>query len=101
MVQFNYEYPRRLRAAHVGCGGHSFRNILPAYRYAPIDLVAVCDLDGARAAHFARQFGAERWYTDYRFLLEDERPEAVFLVTGYGPDGRPTYPELAVQALAA
>src|SRR5205823_1108594 len=33
--------------------------------------------------------------------LEDERPEAVFLVTGYRPDGRPTYPELALQALAA
>jgi predicted dehydrogenase len=101
VVQYRFEYTRRLRVAHVGCGGHSFRNILPCYRYAPVDLVAVCDADAGRAAEFARQFGAERWYTEYAHLLEDERPEAVFLVTGYGPDGRPTYPSLALQALAA
>src|SRR5207302_9720112 len=101
MVQYDFQYPRRVRAVHVGCGGHSFRNILPSYRFAPIELLAVCDVDARRAETFAREFGAERWYTDYQALLEDERPEAVFLVTGYLPDGRPTYPELAVQALAA
>jgi predicted dehydrogenase len=101
MVQYDFEYSRRVRAVHVGCGGHSFRNILPSYRYAPIELLAVCDVRAERAETFAREFGAERWYTDYRALLEDERPEAVFLVTGYLPDGRPTYPELAIRALAA
>ncbi len=101
MVQFSHEYPRRLRVAHVGCGGHSFRNVFPAYRYAPVDLVAVTDRDPDRAAACARQFGAERWYSDYEHLLADERPEAVILVTGYGADHRPTYPALALKALAA
>src|SRR5438094_634840 len=101
MIRYNYEYERRLRVAYLGCGGHSFRNVLPCFQYAPADLVAVCDLQEARAAAFARQFGARRSYTDYVAMLAEERPEAVFIVTGYDRGGRPTYPQLAEQALRA
>jgi predicted dehydrogenase len=34
-------------------------------------------------------------------MLAEEKPEAVFIVTGYDRDGRPTYPKLAEQALRA
>src|SRR5206468_10876079 len=98
MIKFNYEYERKLRVAYLGCGGHSFRNIFPCFQFAPVDLVAVCDLQEARAAAFARQFGARRHYTDYARMLAEERPEAVFIVTGYDAAGRPTYPPLAEQA---
>jgi len=101
MIRYNHEYERRLRVAYLGCGGHSYRNILPCFQYAPVELVAVCDLQEARAAAFARQFGAGRHYTDYAAMLAAERPEAVFIVTGYGSDGRPTYPVLAEEALRA
>jgi predicted dehydrogenase len=101
MIRYSYEYPRRLRVAHVGCGGHSFRNILPAYRYAPVELAAVCDRERARAEAFAREFGAGRAENDFERLLAEVRPQAVFLVTGYEADGRPSYPRLALQALAA
>ena len=41
--QFRHEYERRLRIAVVGCGGHAYRNILPALNYLPVDLLATCD----------------------------------------------------------
>lgn len=100
-VKYAHEYETKLRAAHIGCGGHSFRNILPAYQYAPIDLAAVCDLDGDKAAAFARQFGAGAAYTDYARMLAEVRPQAVFIVTNYEPDGRPQSVDLALAALAA
>src|SRR5579885_1151624 len=87
LVRYNHEYERRLRVCFVGAGGHSFRNVYPAFRYAPVDLVAVCDLDEARARAYARQFGAERAYGDVEAMLAAERPEAVFVVTSYEPDG--------------
>mgnify|MGYP000029445960 CR=1 FL=1 len=100
-VRYAHEYDRRLRALHLGCGPHSYRNVLPAYRYAPIELAAVCDRQEERARAFARQFGAQAWYTDFARALDEIRPEVVFLVAGYLPDGRPAYPELALQALRA
>lgn len=100
-VKHAYEYETRLTVAHIGCGGHSFRNILPAYQYAPLDLAAVCDLDGNKAAAFARQFGARASYTDYARMLAELRPQAVSIVTNYDRDGRPQSVDLALAALAA
>ena len=80
-VRYSFEYERRLRVGFVGAGGHSWRNVYPTFRYAPVDLVAICDLDQPRAAAYARMFGAERTYADYREMLRAERPEAVFIVT--------------------
>lgn len=101
MIRYNFEYERRLRTVFLGCGGHSYRNVLPCFRYAPIDLVAVCDRVEDRAAAFARQFGALRHYTEFPRMLAEERPEAVFIVTGYDAEGRPTYPPLAMEAMRA
>ena len=100
-IRYNFEYDRRLRACFIGAGGHSFRNIYPTFRYAPVELAAICDLDRDRASSYARLFGAERHYTDHREMLERERPEAVFVVTSYEPDGRVAGTGLAMDALAA
>jgi predicted dehydrogenase len=54
--------------------------ILPALRFAPIDLVAVCDIDIDRARHAARTFGAERVYTDHADLLSGEDLDVVAIV---------------------
>ncbi|KPK61986.1 MAG: hypothetical protein AMK73_07050 [Planctomycetes bacterium SM23_32] len=91
----------RVRAGFIGCGSHAFRNIYPTLQFAPVDLVATCDLDEQKAGAFARQFGAPASYTDYGAMLEAQRPDAVFIVTGYDEGGRPTYPELAVERLKA
>jgi predicted dehydrogenase len=91
----------RIRAGFIGCGSHSFRNIYPTFQFAPVDLVAVCDLVPAKARTFAAQFGAQRAYTDYHEMLTRENLDAVFIVTGYDPQGRPLYPALAADCLAA
>lgn len=91
----------RIRVGFIGCGSHAFRNVYPALQFAPVRLVATCDLDGERARRFARQFGADRWYTDHHRMLADESLDAVFIVTNYDEDGRPRFPALAMDALRA
>jgi predicted dehydrogenase len=94
---------RVLRVGFVGCGDHSFRNIYPALRYCPVELVAVCDRDRDRAEQYRVQFGAGRSMSNPRELLA-EGLDAVFVVTGYEPiDGgvRTTHADLACDFLAA
>lgn len=91
----------RIRAAFIGCGGHSFRNIYPTFRFAGVELVATCDLSADRAAAYARLFGAERSYTDYQEMLRNEQPEAVFIVTNYDTDGTPKFMRLAQECMRA
>jgi predicted dehydrogenase len=90
-----------VRAGFIGCGSHAFRNIYPALQYAPVDLVATCDLSLAKAEAFGRRFGAQRWYDNHRRMLAEESLDAVFIVTNYDEAGRPRYPDLAIDCLAA
>ena len=99
-VAYNFEYERRLRVCFIGAGSHSFRNVYPTFQYAPVELVAIADIQGERAEAYARQFGARSYYTDYRQMLDQERPDAVFIVTSYHPDGRVQATDLALDALA-
>lgn len=100
-VRYSFEYERKLRAAFIGAGGHSFRNVYPTFQYAPIDLVAICDRDADRAAAYARQFGAKAFYTDHHEMLTREKPDVVFIVTSYDEQGRPQATQLALDALEA
>jgi predicted dehydrogenase len=86
-IRYNFEYERRLKACFIGAGGHAYRNVYPTFRYAPVDLAAICDLDAARAQGFARVFGGERTYTDHHQMLAAEKPDVVFIVTNYTEDG--------------
>jgi predicted dehydrogenase len=100
-IRYNFEFDRRVKACFIGAGGHAYRNVYPALRYAPVELLGVCDLDQARAEKVARLFGAEAAYTDHRDMLDRERPELVFIVTAYNPDGRVQATDLALEALEA
>jgi len=67
---------RQLRAAVIGVGAMG-RNHARVYNEIPdVDLVAVADLDPARAREAARLYGAQA-YIDYRRMLEEVRPEVV------------------------
>lgn len=92
---------RRVRVAFIGCGSHAFRNLYPCLQFAPVELVAVCDLKREKAEAYARAFGAPKVFTDYRRMLAEEAPEAVLLCLGYDPQGRPLYPAVAADCLAA
>ncbi|NOU68879.1 gfo/Idh/MocA family oxidoreductase [Paenibacillus sp. LMG 31461] len=100
-VQYNFEFEQKLRICFIGAGGHSFRNIYPTLQYAPVDLVAICDTNGDRAMAYARQFGANATYTDYKQMFAKEKPDAVFIVTSYTPDGRVQATDMAMDALRA
>lgn len=91
----------QLRVGFIGCGSHAFRNIYPTFQFNPIRLVATCDLDATRAEAFAKQFGADRHYTDHRHMLTADDIDAVFIVTNYDPHGRPRYVSLAADCLRA
>ena len=68
LVTYNHEYPKQLRTGVIGCGGHAHRNVYPTFQYAPVNLVAVCDLDPVRSATCAKVFGAERHHSDWKSL---------------------------------
>lgn len=107
MVQkYAFEYERRLRIGIVGCGEHSARNILPALQYAPVDLVAACDLNRERAETVGRTFGALHAYTDFVEMIQREALDAVYMVVSTrrlsgGGEGASPYPPLAVRAMEA
>jgi predicted dehydrogenase len=71
-VAYNYEYPKKLRTGFIGCGGHAFRNVYPTFQYAPVNLVAVCDLNPAKAQVCAKVFGADRYYSNHAEMLQRE-----------------------------
>jgi predicted dehydrogenase len=54
--------------------------ILPALRFAPIDLVAVCDLDAGLAERAARAYGAQARYSRYSDLLARDDLDVVAVV---------------------
>ncbi|MYB77689.1 MAG: Gfo/Idh/MocA family oxidoreductase, partial [Chloroflexi bacterium] len=100
-MPFNYEYARHIRAGFIGCGKHAFQSILPSFQYAPVELIAVCDLIEERARFCARQFGALRSYTDYAEMLAQEELDAVFVVLNHDAQGRPQYAPVAIDVLRA
>lgn len=91
-----HEEGKRLKVALVGCGNHAYRSILPCLDYLPVDLVAVCDLDIARAQKYVRHFGARAAFTSLEEAAAKAGAEAVIL--SVGPK---QHPDLACQALAA
>ena len=102
MLKYGFEHgDDRIRAGFVGCGGHAFRNVYPALRYAPIDLVAVCDIQISRAEAYARDFGGQRVYDDHQKMLAAEELDAVFVVTNYDENSLPRFPAIAIDAMQA
>jgi predicted dehydrogenase len=101
LIKYNFEYEKKIKVCFIGAGGHSFRNIYPTFQYAPIDLVAICDVDGEKASAYAKQFGAATHYTNHLDMLQLERPDAVFIVTSYHSDGRVQATDLAFDCLKA
>lgn len=63
----------------IGAGHHASWTLYPTLQYFPeVELACVCDLDGEKAKRVGRRFGAERFYTDYREMLDKEKLGAVF-----------------------
>ena len=67
-----------LRIGFIGAGIVAQFQIYPSLYFAPIKLVAVCDLDGERAHQVAQKYGA-RSYSDYHEMFAKEDLEAVLI----------------------
>ncbi len=87
---------RRLRAGVVGIGSHCRRNILPATRHVPLDLVAFCDVDVPTATRMAPGYGVPSVYQHLGDMLAGESLDVVLLVVGPRQ-----HPALAREALEA
>ncbi|HPQ46471.1 MAG TPA: Gfo/Idh/MocA family oxidoreductase [Clostridia bacterium] len=73
------------RICHIGCGAMSVRGHGPALMkyaadYPDTEISACCDVDYTRAVAFCDEFGFKRAYSDWKKMLEDEKPDAVSLV---------------------
>jgi len=67
----------KLRVAFIGCGGQASLLQANLPQVASIEFVATCDLVQEKAERNARRFGALKAYTDFRKMIEAERPDAV------------------------
>jgi len=73
----------RIAVAVVGCGFFA-RNHLHAWKDLAaegVDLVAVCDIDPAKAQAAAAAFGVPHWYDDAERMLREAKPGLVDIVT--------------------
>ena len=66
----------------IGCGDIAQKRVAPALRnLAAGKLIAVNRAQSELAAGFAKQFGAKRWYLDWKKLLLDEEIDAIYIAT--------------------
>lgn len=96
MTVYQREYERRLRIGMVGVGSHSYRNILPALHYLPVELVAICDLDEDLARRTAAEFGVPETYSDTAKMYAEANLDAVLICVSPG-----LHPRLAIEAMKA
>jgi len=70
---------RKVRLGIVGCGfvAHLHMNALRQVTGVEVEVVGVASRTPERAEAFARQYGIANYYTDYRYLLENEDIDAI------------------------
>lgn len=72
---------RQVNVAVIGAGSMANRVHYPSLTSFPdVNLVAMCDLDPVRLEATADAFGVARRYSDYRRMIEDTDPDAVYAI---------------------
>ena len=95
-MNYQRDFPERLRVGIVGVGSHAYRNILPAMNYLPVSLQAVCDTNLPLAQTTAAQYGARGCYQTAAEMYRNERLDAVFICVS-----PLLHPQLACEAFDA
>lgn len=72
----------------IGAGNFARAILLPVLARTQASIAYIADIDGAAARYAARKFGAERAVTDYRHALDDDRVQAVLVVTAHNTHAR-------------
>lgn len=71
-----------LRICYIGAGAFTNIFMFPQLAQHKLELAAVCDLDEAKARAAQVKYGFAKVYTDFRAMLDAEKPQAVFCVGG-------------------
>lgn len=71
----------QVRIGLIGCGTIAEKQLAGLAGVRRARLTATADVNGERAALLASRYGAERWYSDHRHLLEDPEVDAVIVST--------------------
>ncbi len=70
-----------VRVAFVGAGAHaSYAHYPSLAEMKDVQVVAVCDLSPERASAAAQRWNIPRTYTDYRRMLDEVEPQAVYVI---------------------
>jgi len=71
----------RVRIAFIGCGIMANRVHYPSLAsFSDVEIVAICDIDRDRLNATGDRFGIERRYTDYKKMVEETSPDAVYAI---------------------
>lgn len=70
-----------VRAALIGAGQIARQHLSCLQGLPEVEVAAVCDLSPAVAECAAERHGIARWFTDYRAMLEEVRPDVVHVTT--------------------
>jgi predicted dehydrogenase len=66
----------------IGCGDIARKRVAPALRDSEFcELIAISRAQSQLADSFASEFGAKRFYADWRDLLHDEEVQAIYIAT--------------------
>ncbi|MBI3946061.1 MAG: Gfo/Idh/MocA family oxidoreductase [Armatimonadetes bacterium] len=71
---------KKLRIGYIGAGRFTNRRNYPHLAEHNVELVAVCDLDEAKALQAQQQYGFQKVYTDFEKMCDEEELDAVFCV---------------------
>lgn len=70
--------------ALIGCGFFAENHMHAWVENPDVSIVAVCDMDRDKAAHFAEKFGVPQAFDDAKTMLEDLNPDIVDVATPVG-----------------
>jgi virulence factor len=75
------EQQRRVRVAIIGAGGMANSVHYPSLAsFSDVEIAAVCDVDAVRRDATADKYGIARRYVDYRRMVEETAPDAVYAI---------------------
>ena len=71
----------RVRVSMIGAGGMANRVHYPSLAsFDDVEIAAICGVDTRRLNSTADKYGVEKRYTDYRLMVEEMAPDAVYAI---------------------
>ncbi len=71
----------KVRVAMIGAGGMANRVHYPSLAsFEDVEIAAICDIDPARLQATADRYGVQGRYSDYRKMVEEVAPDAVYVI---------------------